>query len=147
MKLEHENEFNELLKYVDFFATAVWRIDPASEVHPSNVIEESVKKFGKSKALLIGLRQAANDTVEESRRWNSEIRTNVDEKFRAAGVVTVSEITRRYASSYKRIVSRGFIKNETEYYVINAILIDQSNSISDVERASLQRLTDAYEGA
>jgi hypothetical protein len=55
----------------------------------------------------------------------------------------VSEINRRYSTSYKRIVKRGFIKNETEYDVINAILVNQTSTISDDERAYLQRLTDA----
>ncbi|NIA52836.1 hypothetical protein HAV22_04110 [Massilia sp. TW-1] len=139
-----ESEYNELLGYVELFATTVWQIDPASAVHPANVIKGIVQQFGKSKALA-GLRQAANDTVEETRNWNSEARTVVDEAFRAAGVVTLSEITRRYSASYKRIVKRGFIKNETEYHVVNTILVDHASAISDDERACLQTLTEAFE--
>jgi hypothetical protein len=144
MTPERESEYNELLGYVGLFATVVWRIDPASATHPANVIEGIVQQFGKSKAL-VGLRQAANDTIEETSNWNSEVRAVVDEGFRAAGVVTVSEITRRYSASYKRIVKRGFIRNETEYYVINAILVDQGSAILEDERTCLQRLTEAFE--
>jgi hypothetical protein len=108
MTPERDSEFNELLGYVGFFATAVWQIDPASEVHPANAIERIVQQFGKSKAL-VGLRQAANDTIEETSHWNSNARAIVDEACRVAGVVTLSEITRRYSASYKRIVKRGFI--------------------------------------
>ncbi len=57
----------------------------------------------------------------------------------------MSEIARRYSSSYKRIIKRGHVRNETEYYVVNGILIDQGNAISDEERAHLQKLIDAYE--
>lgn len=89
--------------------------------------------------------KAANDTIEETSNWNSEARAIADDGFRAAGVVTVSEIIRRYSTSYKRIVKRGFIKNETEYYVISAILVNQGSAISDDERACLQRLTEAFE--
>jgi hypothetical protein len=71
------------------------QIDPASAVHPANVIKGIVQQFGKSKALA-GLRQAANDTVEKTRTWNSGAMAVVDEAFRAVGVVTLSEITRRY---------------------------------------------------
>jgi hypothetical protein len=106
MTPERENEYNELLAYVGLFATAVRRIDPASETHPAKVIEGIVQQFGKSKAL-VGLRQAANDTIEATSNWNSEARAIADEGFRAAGVVTVSEIARRYSSSYKRIIKRG----------------------------------------
>lgn len=127
-----------------FFATAVWQIDTASEVHPANVIEGIVQQFGTSKALA-GLRQAANDTIGETSHWNSEARAVVDEACRAAGVVTLSEITRRYSASYMRIVKRGFIKSETEYYVVNGILLDQGSAISDDERRLLQRMTEAFE--
>jgi hypothetical protein len=144
MTPERENEYNELLAYVGLFATVVWRIDAESEIHPANVINGIVQQFGKSKAL-VGLRQAANDTIEETSSWNTEARAIADEGFRVAGVVTVSEITRRYSASYKRIVKRGFIRNDTEYYVINAILVNQGSGIPDDERASLQRIAEAYE--
>ncbi|MYM26415.1 hypothetical protein GTP46_27690 [Duganella sp. FT135W] len=45
----------------------------------------------------------------------------------------------------KRIAERGFIKSNTEYYVINAVLIDQGSLISADEREYLQGLADAYE--
>ena len=144
MTPERENEYNELLAYVGLFADVVWRIDAASQAHPANAIEKIVKQFGKSKAL-VGLRQATNDTIAETSNWNKEARAIADEGFRAAGVLTLSEITRRYSASYKRIVKRGYIKNETEYYVINAILVDQGNTIPGHETAQLQRLTDEYE--
>jgi len=144
MTPEREREYDELLGYVSFFATAVWQVDPASAIHPANAINGIVEKFGKSKAL-VGLRQAANDTVEETRDWTSEARALVDEAFRAAGVATVSEITRRYSASYKRIVKRGLIKNETEYHVINAVLVDQGSAFSDDERTRLQMLTETFE--
>lgn len=144
MTPERESEYNELLAYVGLFATVVWRIDPASETHPAKAIEGIVQQFGKSKAL-VGLRQAANDTIEEAINWNSEVRAIADEGFRAAGVVTVSEIARRYSSSYKRIIKRGHIRNETECYIINANLIDLGNAVPNEERLCLQTLIDAYE--
>lgn len=64
MTPEREIEYNELLAYIGFFATAVWQIDPASGTNSANVINGIVQQFGKSKAL-VGLRQAANDAVEE----------------------------------------------------------------------------------
>lgn len=144
MTPERESEYNELLGYIGLFATVVWRIDPASAKHPANAIQGIVQQFGKSKAL-VGLRQAANDTIEEVNDWNSEALSVVDDGFRAAGVVTVSEIIRRYSASYKRILKRGFIRNETEYYVVNAILVDQGSAILEEERTYLQKLSEAFE--
>ena len=144
MKPERDAEYIELLSYIALFATVVWQIDPGSATHPAKAIEGIVQKFGKSKAL-VGLRQAANDSIEATIHWNSEAKAVIDEGFRAAGVVTLSEITRRYSANYKRIVKRGFIRNETEYYVVNGVLIDQGSAISDDERTGLQRLTEAFE--
>ena len=144
MAPERESEYNELLDYVGLFATTVWRIDPASAAHPANVVAGIVQRLGKSRAL-VGLRQAANDTIEETSNWNSEARDVVDKAFRAAGVAPLSEITRRYSAGYKRIVKRGFTKNETEYHLIHAILVDQGSAIADDERTCLQKLAEAFE--
>lgn len=144
MTPEREKEYKELLVYLGFFATAVWKIDPASEIHPSRTIEKITRQFGKSKAL-VGLRQAANDTIEQTSNWNLKARAIADEGFKAAGIVTVSEIARRYSSSYKRIIKRGHVKNDTEYYIVNANLVDQENAIAHEERMNLQNLIDAYQ--
>lgn len=138
MTSKGEKEFQELLAYVGFFATEIWGVDPESDTHPARSMEATVRQFGKLQAL-IGLRQAANDTLEETRRWN------VDEAFRVAGVVAVSEIARRYSSSYQRVLKRGQIRDETEYYVINATLIDHENGISAGERIQLQSLVDMFD--
>lgn len=144
MTPERESEYNELLGYLALFATIVWQIDPASDVHPTNVINGLVQQVGKSKAL-VGLRQAANDTVEDAVNWNSEARAIFDKACREAGVVTLSEIIRRHSAAYKRIVKRGFIKNETEYHIVIGILVDQGSAISDDDRAILQRLIEAFD--
>ena len=144
MTSESEKEFQELLAYVGYFATEIWGVDPESDTHPARSIEATLRQFGEPMAL-IGLRQAANDTLEETLRWNVDARAFVDEAFRAGGVVTVSEIARRYSASYKRVLKRGQIRDETEYYVINAVLIDQGDGISAGERTQLQSLIDMYD--
>ena len=120
------------------------RVGPDDEIHPAKTIEKIAQKFGKLKAL-IGLRQAANDTIEETSHWNLESKVNLDEALKASGVITISEIARRYSSSYKRIIKRCHVRDDTEYYVVNGILVDQGNAISDEERAHLQKLIDVYE--
>lgn len=144
MTPERESEFKELLGYVRFFVTAVWQIDPASGIHPANVTKGIIQQFGMSKAL-VGLRQAANDSIEETSHWNPDARTVIDQAGTAAGIVTLSEITRRYSSTYKRIAKRGFIKSETEYYAISGILTGQRSAISEGEKRYLRRLIEAFE--
>jgi len=144
MTPERENEYSELLSYVGLFATVVWKVSPEADSHPTKSIEKIVQQFGRSKAL-IGLRQAANDTIDEISRWSPESKATLDETFNAAGLVTASEVARRYSAHYSRIIKRGLIRNDSEYYVVNAVLIDQENTVPDDERARLQRLVDVFE--
>lgn len=144
MSLEREEEFNKLSAYMDFFATNVWCIDPAHFSHPTNVLAQITAKYGKSKALL-GLKQAVNDTIEVLNNKSQDYKIQLDVTLKEKGIITFSEIQHRYSLSYKRILKRGVIRTQTEYYLINGIAIDLTNAIADIERSELQRLTDEYE--
>ena len=141
---EREHEYGELLAYVSFFATNVMRVEPSSPAHPANAIKVIAAKFGKSKAL-VGLRQATNDTVEQMRGWNAEAVGALDQALRAAATLTASEARRRYGSSFSKVVKRGSIKTETEYYLVAGVVNDLSTQISAQERVSLEHLLAAYE--
>jgi hypothetical protein len=80
---ERETEYDDLLAYVGHFATVVWKISPAADIHPANTLEKVVEQFGKSKALA-GLRQAANDTIEDAKNWGSETKFTVGDAFKSA---------------------------------------------------------------
>ena len=118
ISLEREREYQELSAFVDFYYTNVKGVDAANSVHPTNVLKQIVQQFGKSKALE-GLRQATNDTLEELTDRPSAVISTLDSSLRSLNIVTISELRRRYASSYKRIVKRGVIRTETEYHLIN----------------------------
>ena len=144
MSAEREQEFSELHAYLDFYSTNVSGIDPADPVHPTNVGKRIVEEFGRSKAL-DGLKQAVNDTVEDLSDQPLEYIQRLDAALRERNIITFSEVRRRYASSYKRIVKRGKIKTETEYYVVAGVLADLSSMASDDERVVLERLVAGYE--
>src|SRR6185312_9826993 len=59
-----EQEYAELLAYLDFYSTYVSGVDPLDPIHPANVMKQIVDKFGRAEALE-GLKQAINDTVED----------------------------------------------------------------------------------
>lgn len=143
MSPEKEKEFAELSAYINFFMTHVHGIEPSNPISAAIGLEEIVKKFGKSKAL-IGLRQATNDIIEDLSGRPAKYVEILDDALREAGIVTVSEIRRRYATSYQRILRRGSIKNETEYYLINGIVVDLTSTVTNEERANLQAILDAF---
>jgi hypothetical protein len=132
--------------FVSFYATHVSGVSQTSTLSIESVCASIIEQHGKSKALE-GLRQAANDVIEELSDKRAAGVAVLDEALRASGLITVSEVRRRYASSYKRITKRGTIRNDTEYYLINGIVVDFGNGISDEERAALQLLLDRYEAA
>lgn len=144
MSAEREREFAELHAYLDFYSTHVSGIDPASPIHPTNVGKRIVEEFGRSKAL-DGLKQAVNDTVEDLSDQPLEFIQRLDAALRERSIVTFSEVRRRYASSYKRIMKRGKIKTETEYYIVAGVLADFSSLASSDERVVLEQLVAEYE--
>ena len=144
MSPDREREFRELSAFIDFYSSNVQKIDPANSIHPTNVLKQIADEFGRSKALE-GLRQATNDVIEELSGKPTDV-VSIDSSLQSLGLVTVSELRRRYGASYKRIVKRGAIRTETEYHLINGIVVDLTSAITDTERSVLQRLLEAYEG-
>jgi len=144
MSSEREREYSELHAYLDFYATHVWKIDPSSTMHPSNVGKRIIEEHGRSIALR-GLKQAVIDTVENLNHQPLEYIQHLDATLREHGIVTFSEIRRRYSSLYKRILKRGKIKNETEYYIIAGIIADIESAVSEEERNILENLVVQFE--
>lgn len=144
MSAEREREYAELHAYLDYFSTHVTGIEPSDPVHPTNVGKRIVAEYGRSKALE-GLKQAVNDTVEELSDKPFEYVQRLDAQFRKRGILTFSEIRRRYASSYRRVLKRGKINTETEYYLVAGVLADSSSLVTDEERAFLERMVKGYE--
>ncbi len=142
MSPEREKEYAELNAFLNFYTTNVSGIDPADPIHSTNVGKHIVSQFGKSKAL-DGLKQAVNDTVEELIGQSPEYIQQLDSTLREAGLLTFSEVWRRYGSSYKRTLKRRKIKNETEFYLISGVLA--TSSVSNEERELLGQLVSKFE--
>ena len=105
---------------------------------------ELMERSGKSKAFE-GLKQAINDTIEHSLDLDSKSVKKLDTALSSSGIVTLSELRKRYSAKYKKVIKRGSIKNETEYYLINGVLCDQSSDIPNEERELLSSLIGEFE--
>ena len=144
MSPEREKEYEELSGYLDFF-THVMGVDPSSPIHTTVALKRIAEDYGRSKALE-GLRQAANDTVQ-SLDNKVGVAQALDAALRGNGLVGFYEIARRYGSAFRKILKRGRIKNETEYYLVHGALADYANSLAEDERAELARLVEGFESA
>ncbi len=143
MSPEREREYAELHAFLDFFATHISGIDPSDPIHPTNVGRGIVEKYGRSRAF-DGLKQAVNDTVEELNGKPPEYIRAFDAALHERGLLTFSEVQRRYGAAFARILKRGRIKTETEYYLVAGILADTSSQATDLERTQLGQMQSAF---
>jgi hypothetical protein len=88
---------------------------------------------------------AINDIVEDLADIPSAEVTRLYKVVNTAGLITLSELRHRYSSSFKQVGTRGLIRDEIEYHLINGIVVDQSSDIDAEERKLFQQLLDAHE--
>lgn len=144
MSAEKEKEFEELALFIEYYSTNWLGIARGDETHPSNVLSNIVEKLGKSRALQ-GLKQAINDSIEDTLDLDPEKARELDEELASEDIGTLSVLRKRYWSRYKEIIQRKIIKNETEYYIVNGLLADVSSDLADTERQLLNKLVLEYE--
>jgi hypothetical protein len=134
-------EYEELNAFLRFYLAVCKGADISLFEKSAAEIEE---KYGRGRALL-GLRQAVNDTIEELAGANSEAIELLDTSLAERGLVSFSELRRRYSAKYKALLKRGHIRNDTEFYLVSGVASDLSAKVSEEERSQLQRMIEAYE--
>jgi hypothetical protein len=144
MSAKKEKEFEELSLFIEYYSTNCLGIARDNEIHPSVVLSNIVEKVGKSKALQ-GLKQAINDTIEDTLDLDPERVKELDEALASEGIVILSVLRKRYWSKYKEIIQRKILKNETEYYIANGLLADTASDLTNSERKLLNQLVLEYE--
>jgi hypothetical protein len=149
MSPEREKEFEELLAFLDFYFENIKRPTLPASIRNLPMLraeaERIAREHGRSRAS-VGTRQAVNDVVEDLSHLTPESLELLDQALREAGVLTLSEVRRRYSALYQRILRRGKIKTDTEYYLVNGLVVDQTSALTSDERDRLQGMISAYEG-
>ncbi len=138
MSEKSESDYQKMKEFLSFYAERYLNnpnLPP--EKRPTAVLEALEKKSEKS--AVTGLRQAINDCVEMSFRLNKTEFEKLDAELRDRGFITLSELRRRYSKRYAKIIKRGQIKNETEYYLIRNVF-DDPNPKTPEERALLDKM-------
>lgn len=143
MSPEKEQEFVELEAFLDFYATAVMGIDPANDIHPATQLRGIAAQVGKSKAL-VGLRQAVNDCLEWVEDATPEEISALDSALKSRGIVTFTELMVRKSRKYRAVLKRGRIRNDTEYYIVDAAASDLSIAMPEDERRQLDCMLAGY---
>ena len=142
MQDEAELEYSNLKDFLSYYAERYLKVEnlPA-EKQPLARLEalEGVNM----KMALTGLHQAINNCVEMSIRFDHAEVEKLDSQLRSRGIVTLSELRRRYSKNYARIIKRARIKNELEYYLIRNV-IDDPTAKTPEERELLEKLVSNY---
>jgi hypothetical protein len=130
-----------------FFVAFIERLPlPATlppERHPVAVLEASEKTSMASARLGLGL--ALNDMLEMSWHFTPDEVAAVDCDFSERGIVTLSEMRRRYSRQFRGVLKRGEIRTEEEFYLVSGILASFTTDASDDERRRLDEMVGAYE--
>jgi hypothetical protein len=143
MGQEPDREYAKLKEFLSFYTGRYFNVEglPPGKRPMANL--EILEKKSKKTALK-GLRQAINDCIEMSFYIDLEEVIKLDQQLRDRGVITLSELRRRYSKKYASIVKRGLINNETEYYLIRNVLGD-STTKTTYECEVLKTLIANYE--
>ena len=141
-----DRESAELLAFLGFYLENIKASGLGGRASFLKAFDEISKAHGKSKALQ-GLRQAANDVLQDLGDIEPDLLSTIDLAARSAGVVTLSEIRRRYSRTYKSILRRGSLRNETEYFLVKGVVDDSLHGGGEAELDRLQSMLSAFESA
>lgn len=138
---------HEELLELKSFATAVMStagtLTELAVLEPCTELDESELRAPKSS--LKGWRMAVNDCIEMTGHWSTERVIAMDAALRKAGIVTLSEIRRRYSTRLASILKRGTIRGEVEYHLVAGLVADTASNLSAEERFKLQVLVSNFE--
>ena len=144
---EKRREYEELKKLFVQYMTYLGPSFPVELSHPShpvNVLLSFEKDLGISRTLT-GLKQAINDILEGSEELTPTEIAAADVFLSQAGAITLTEALRRRSRLYKSILKRGKIRNDTEFYLVSAILADTTLSLPEPDVLALNSFVLAYE--
>ncbi|WP_338770361.1 hypothetical protein [Massilia sp. METH4] len=117
------------------------KLSPQS--HPMHVLEsiEASSPAAARKAL----RMTLADFTEQSYDWPPDFVRLVDERLRGAGLPTLSELRYRLGKRMRKVLKRGVIDTEDDYYMLAGLASDRSASMTEADHALLARLLADYE--
>ena len=87
-----------------------------------------------------GLAMAIGDTIDMTDSWPAERVAAIDHSLKNEGLPTLTDLRLSLSKEIRRVVSRGSIKNEVEYYAVR----NAAEQTQDEE--ALWRLLSDYEG-
>lgn len=115
------DQYERMKLFIGHVTTKRMGIPYDSPIHPLAALVDIEAKFGRSKAKS-GLKLAIHDTVESLAGLSSEDVSALDNELEQLGAMTLGEARAGFSKALKRVLARGAIQNEVEYYLVrNAV--------------------------
>jgi hypothetical protein len=139
-----ETEYGQLKAFlVAFMERFLPSVTVPPEHHPVARLE-LLEKTSMSKAeRALGI--ALNDMLEGTWRFSPDEVAAIDGDFSARGIITLSEMRRRYSRQFRIVLKRGRIRTRKEFYLVSGILASFTADANEDERRQLGEMVAAYE--
>ncbi len=111
--------YEALKKFLGLYVEWYFPVVAKGAGHPIAFLEQ-LEKTSPSKAKR-GLEMAVNDIVESSSDWRLETVADANARFMGAGAPTLSDVRRHFSKRYLRVLARGLIRSEAEYYLVKGV--------------------------
>jgi hypothetical protein len=112
--------------------------DLPPEIHPVAVLDDMAKRSPANARK--GLGMAIADTIEMTDAWDAKVLLQLDRQLTGLGLPTLSEMRLRFGKRLSKILRRGTIRSEEEYY-----LLRNAAELPDQPTDEIWRLLSEYE--
>jgi hypothetical protein len=99
-------------------------------------------------AIRRGCQQGVNDRISQMELWSEVDRQKVDALLAAKGLPSIRRMEVVLKKKHQRILARGKIRNEEEYYIVKEVLDCEMSALglTEDEVAQFTAMKAAYEG-
>ncbi|WP_157778426.1 hypothetical protein [Massilia violaceinigra] len=132
-------EFKECVAVL--FPLVMPQINLPIEKHPLSVL--SAMEVSSPANARAGLAMALNDLIQGSFLISSDQIKEIDTLLASKGLFTLTKLRYLYSDKIQKIVRRGIISNDVEYYLLKNIV--DSGVCENSPRETLEKMLDNYE--
>lgn len=92
-----------------------------------------------------GVMMTINDSIEMSYDWDGEKIRAFDAELKANNTITLTELRQQYSTKLARILKRGKINAEGDYYHVKGMLDGNPDSLTPEEFKKISEMIEEYE--
>lgn len=139
-----EANYAEVKSFVAAFLECLPWISIVGKEHHPIVLLESTERTSMSQARR-GLEMMLNDMLEMSQSFSPAEAKEIDAELVSKGLASLSDMRRRYGSHFRRILKRGRILTDEEYYLMAGAMASARDELTEEEATRLDAMLCRFE--